>query len=354
MKERKLTKKVGTPPGTLIYTGEKIGEFQVSVFNYNTDSYTEQKMENIEDCFKFKDSPNVSWIDVSGLYNTEAIEKIGKHYNLHPLTLEDIVNINQRPKLEYFDDYAFIVLKMLTYNEELREVQSEQVSLIIGNNFIITFQEDIGDVFDPVRDRIRNNRGFVRKNGADYLLYALIDVVVDNYFIILEKLGEEIDELQEEVVINPAPETIQNIHNLRRNLIELRKSVWPLRDVLSSLYEDETQLFKKTAVYFRDVHDHSIQIIDMIETLRDITGELLDVYLSSVNNRMNEIMKVLTIIATIFMPLSFIAGVYGMNFKYMPELTWKYAYPTVLIVMLSIGTGMVIYFKRKNGCREQV
>lgn len=348
MKERKLTKKVGTPPGTLIYTGEKIGEFQVSAFNYNADNYTEQKMENVEDCFKFKDSPNVSWIDVSGLYNTEAIEKIGKHYNLHPLTLEDIVNINQRPKLEYFDDYAFIVLKMLTYNEELREVQSEQVGLILGNNFIITFQEDIGDVFDPVRDRIRNNRGSIRKNGADYLLYALIDVVVDNYFIILEKLGEEIDELQETVVINPAPETIQNIHNLRRNLIELRKSVWPLRDVLSSLYEDETQLFKKTSIYFRDVHDHSIQIIDMIETLRDITSELLDVYLSSVNNRMNEIMKVLTIIATIFMPLSFIAGVYGMNFKYMPELAWKYAYPTVLIVMLSIGIGMVIYFKRRK------
>jgi len=223
VKERKLTKKVGTPPGTLIYTGEKMGLFKINVFNYNADSYTEQKMESIESCFKFKDSPNVSWIDIAGLYNTEAIGEIGKYYNLHPLTLEDILNINQRPKLEYFDDYAFIVLKMLTYNNELREVQSEQVSLILGNNFVLTFQEDIGDVFDPVRDRIRNNRGSIRKNGADYLLYALIDVVVDNYFIILEKLGEEIDELQEMVVVNPSPETIQNIHTLRRNLIELRK-----------------------------------------------------------------------------------------------------------------------------------
>ena len=348
MKERKLTKKVGTPPGTLIYTGEKMGTFQINVFNYNADSYTEQKMESVESCFKFKDSPNVSWIDIAGLYNTEAIDEIGKYYNLHPLTLEDILNINQRPKLEYFDDYAFIVLKMLTYNDKSREVQSEQVSLILGNNYILTFQEDIGDVFDPVRDRIRNNRGSIRKNGADYLLYALIDVVVDNYFIILEKLGEEIDELQEMVVVNPSPEMIQDIHTLRRNLTELRKSVWPLRDVLSSLYEDEMQLFKSASVYFRDVHDHTIQIIDMVETLRDITSELLDVYLSSVNNRMNEIMKVLTIIATIFMPLSFVAGVYGMNFKYMPELGWKYGYPTILVVMLSIGIGLVIYFKRRK------
>ncbi len=300
MKERRLTQKVGTPPGTLIYTGENTEGFQISVIDYDVNTYTEQRMEKVEDCFKFKDSPTVSWIDITGLYNTEAIDEIGKYYNLHPLTLEDILNVNQRPKMEYFDDYIFIVLKMLTYNEQEHEIESEQVSLVLGDNFIFTFQEHIGDVFDPVRDRIRSNKGFIRKNDTDYLLYALIDIVVDNYFIILEKLSKEIDEIEDMVVLNPVPETVQILHKIRRNLIELRKSVWPLRDMLDNLSDGESDLFKKAAIYFRDVHDHSIQIIDMTETLRDITSELLDVYLSSVNNRMNEIMKVLTIIATIF------------------------------------------------------
>jgi magnesium transporter len=348
MERRKLTKKIGAPPGTLIYTGERKEDFEVSVIDYDADNYNELKVKDIEECFPFKDSPTVTWINIVGLHRTDAIEKIGSHYNLHPLVLEDILNVTQRPKIDYFENYIFIVLKMLTYNDESNEVESEQVSIILGKNFVFTFQERKGDVFDSVRERIRNNKGIIRKNGADYLLYSLIDVIVDNYFIILEKLGEEVEDLENEVVSNPSPDTVQTIHRLKRNLIDLRRSIWPLREVLNNLSRGESELLKKTSIYFRDVYDHTVQIIDTIETFRDMVSGVLDIYLSSVSNRMNAVMKVLTVIATIFMPLTFITGIYGMNFKYMPELEWKFGYPLVLIVMLCIGIGMIIYFKRKK------
>jgi magnesium transporter len=343
-RDRKLTKKIGVPPGTLIYTGDRREDFEVTVIDYNVDKYKELKVKNIEECFPFKDSPTVTWINIIGLHRIDVIEKIGGYYNLHPLVLEDVLNVDQRPKIEDLEEYAFVVLKMLTYDDG--SLETEQVSIILGKGFVFTFQERKGDVFEPIRERIRNDKGFIRKKGADYLFYALMDVIVDNYFIILEKIGEEIEDLEDKVISNPSPEAAQKIHRLKRDLIDLRKSKWPLREILNNLSKDE--LLKGTSIYFRDVYDHAIQVIDTIETYRDMTSGLLDVYLSSVSNRMNEVMKVLTIIATIFIPLTFIAGVYGMNFKYMPELEWRFGYLSVLGVMLCVVIGMMIYFRRKK------
>jgi len=309
----------------------------------------EKEAKEVEECFPFKDKPTVTWINIDGIQRIDVIEKIGKYFSLHPLALEDIVNTGQRPKMEDFVDYIFVVLKMLYYDEKERETKAEQLSLVLGPNWVISFQENEGDVFDPIRERIRADKGRIRKMGADYLVYALIDAVVDNYFIILEKIGEKIEEIEDELVANPAPETLQAIHNLKRQMIFLRKSVWPLREVISRLERWESQLINKsTDIYLRDVYDHTIQVIDAIETFRDMLSGMLDIYLSSVSNRMNEVMKVLTIIATIFIPLTLVAGLYGMNFRYMPELEWPWGYPLVLFFMFAIGVLMLIYFRKKK------
>jgi magnesium transporter len=277
------------------------------------------------------------------------IEKVGAHFGIHPLVLEDILHTGQRPKVEDLGDYIFIVLKMLYHDDQEDEMLGEQVSLLLGQNCVISFQEREGDIFNPIRERIRNSKGRIRRAGADYLAYALVDAIVDHYFVILEKMGEKIESLEEELVTNPTPETLQIIHKLKRNLIFLRKSVWPLREVINALERGESPLITEpTGIYLRDVYDHSIQVIDTIETFRDMVSGMLDIYLSSLSNRMNEVMKVLTIIATIFIPLTFIAGIYGMNFKFMPELEWHWGYPTALIVMLLIVGSMFIYFRRKK------
>jgi len=347
---KKVSRKTGLPPGTLIHVGKKGEEkVNISIIDYDEQHYQGKETENIEDCFPFKDKPTISWINIGGIHKIEIIEKIGKHFNLHPLLLEDILNTDQRPKIEDFDDYIFIVLKMLYYDEKEKEIISEQVSLIIGLNFVISFQEKEGDVFNPIRDRIRNAKGRIRKMGADYLAYALIDAIVDNYFIILEKIGEKIEGMEDELVANPTPETLQTIHNLKRDTIFLRKSVWPLREGINILERSESPLIQEsTGIFLRDVYDHTIQVIDTIETFRDMVSGMLDIYLSSISNRMNEVMKVLTIIATIFIPLTFIAGIYGMNFKYMPELEWRWAYFGVLSVMLVVGILMIFYFRRRK------
>jgi len=263
--------------------------------------------------------------------------------------MEDIANTDQRPKIEDFESYLFAVLKMLSYDEKEGEIIVEQLSLILGPSWVISFQENEGDVFDPIRERIRGAQGRIRKMGADYLVYALIDAVVDNYFIAIEKIGEKIEDIEDELVASPSPETLRAIHNLKRQMIVLRKSVWPLREVISRLERWESQLISKlTDIYLRDVYDHTIQVIDAIETYRDMLSGMLDIYLSSVSNRMNEVMKVLTIIATIFIPLTLVAGIYGMNFSYMPELKWDWGYPMVLSIMLAIGLVMLIYFRKKK------
>ena len=333
-----------------MYVGEKkIDRVRIRIIDYDEAQFQEKEAKTVEECFPFKDKPTVTWINIDGVHQVDIIEKIGNHFNIHPLVSEDIVNTGQRPKMEDFVNYIFVILKMLYYDEKINETKAEQISLILGSNFVISFQENEGDVFDPIRERIRSDRGRIRKMGADYLAYALIDTIVDNYFIILEKLGEKIEDIEDELVTNPALETLQNIHSLKIEMIFLRKSVWPLREVISRLERWESPLIDKSLnIYLRDVYDHTIQVIDSIETFRDMLSGLLDIYLSSVSNRMNEIMKVLTIIATIAIPLTVITGIYGMNFQFMPELQLQWSYPLVLLAMLTLGILMIRYFRRKK------
>jgi len=345
-----IKEKVGLPPGTLVHIGErKTEKVKITVIDYDSKNFQEKEVHKIEECFPFKDKPTVTWINIDGLQEVGVVEKIGTHFGVHSLILEDILHTGQRPKAEDLGDYLFIVLKMIYHDENEDEIMGEQVSLILGQNYVISFQEREGDIFNPIRERIRNGKGRIRKAGADYLAYALIDAIVDHYFVILEKLGEKIESLEEELVTNPIPETLQMIHTLKRNLIFLRKSVWPLREVISGLERGESPLITEpTGIYLRDVYDHTIQVIDTIETFRDMVSGMLDIYLSSLSNRMNEVMKVLTIIATIFIPLTFIVGIYGMNFKFMPELEWHWGYPTALIIMLLLVGFMLLYFRRKK------
>ena len=342
--------KAGLPPGSLVHVGRrKVERPRISVMDYSGKGLQEKELKRIEECFPFRDRRTVTWINIDGLHETGIIEKIGDRFRIHPLVLEDIVNTGQRPKMEEFDDYIYVVMKMLYSEGEGIEVHSEQLSLIIGSRYVITFQERPGDVFDPVRERIRKSKGRFVNSGSDYLSYALIDAVVDNYFKVLEKIGERIEDLEQELLRNPSPRTLQKIHSMKRELILLRKSVWPLRETISSLTRGDSSLIKgKTVIYLRDVYDHTIQVIDTIETLRDTASSMLDTYLSSVSNRMNEVMKVLTIIATIFIPLTFIAGIYGMNFEYMPELGWAYGYFAVWVVMITVALIMLANFRRKG------
>jgi magnesium transporter len=347
---KRVSKKIGLSPGTLVHIGKKkIEKVRIRLIDYDEARVQEKEVKAIEECFPFKDLPTVTWVNVDGLHDIEVMEKIGKHFGLHPLVLEDILNTDQRPKIEDFDDYIFVVLKMLYFDEDQEEVRAEQISIILGSNFVLSFQERVGDIFNPLRERIRSGKGRVRKMGSDYLAYALLDSIVDHYFVVLEKLGEKIEDMEEELVSNPTPETLQTIHNLKREMIFLRKSVWPLREVVSSLERGESSLIKEsTKIFLRDVYDHTIQVIDTVETFRDLLSGMLDIYLSSISNRMNEVMKVLTIFAAIFIPLTFIAGLYGMNFRFMPELEWHWGYPAVVVVMFAVGIFMLFYFRRKK------
>lgn len=347
---KKRSKKAGLPPGTLIHIGErKTEKIKITIMNYDETQFQVKETETLEECYPFKDRPTIAWINIDGIHEIETLEKLGDCFGLHPLTLEDILNTDQRPKIEDFGEYIFIVLKMLYPDNNNSEILTEQISLVLGQNFVISFQEREGDIFNSVRERIRSGKGRIRKMGADYLIYSLLDSIIDNYFIILEKLGEKIELLEEKLISHPVPETLNSMHKLKREMIFLRRSVWPLREVIVGLERGESSLIKgSTRIYLRDVYDHTIQVIDTIETFRDILSGMLDIYLSSVSNRMNAIMKVLTIIATIFMPLTFIAGIYGMNFKYMPELEWRLGYPVILLTMVSIGILMLVFFRRKK------
>jgi magnesium transporter len=347
---KKTSQKAGMSPGTLVHIGErKIEKAAITLMRYDPDRLEEKVLQRIEESFFCKDAPPVSWINIDGLHDVAAIEKIGLHFGIHPLTLEDIVNTGQRPKVDDFADYVYVVFKMLTFDETSNHITSEQVSLILGPHFLISFQETEGDVFNFVRERLRKGSLNMRKSGPDYLAYALMDAVVDHYFFILEKMGERIEQLEDRIYSQPAPEILQAIHDLKREIIYLRKQVWPMREVLNAWQKTESALVQQTTqVFIRDVYDHTIQVIDTIESFRDIIAGLTDLYLSTLSNRMNEVMKVLTIIATIFIPLSFIAGIYGMNFKFMPELEWKWSYPVLWAVLLVIFGGMLFYFKRRK------
>ncbi|TAN44203.1 MAG: magnesium/cobalt transporter CorA [Nitrospirae bacterium] len=347
----KRSKKTGLPPGTLVHIGKKRTDTaRISVIDYDETRFSEQTIDNCEQCVPFKEGPAVTWIDVDGIHQEKLLSQLGDCYGLHPLMLEDILNTEQRPKLEDYSEYLYIVLKMFYVDDKSGGIITEQISLVLGKNFVLSFQEGLeGDVFNTVREHLRNPVSRIRKMGADYLAYSLIDAVVDNYFVILEKVGERVESIEEALVGQPTPATLQSIHHLKRDLIFLRKSVWPLREVVSGLQRGESQLVNKnTLFYLRDVYDHTIQVIDTIESFRDMVSGMLEIYLSSVSNRLNSIMKVLTIITTIFMPLTFIAGVYGMNFKHMPEIEWTWGYPLILLVMVMIAASMLAFFRKKD------
>jgi magnesium transporter len=348
---KRVSQKAGLGPGALIPpAGGPTGPVKISAIKYDEANLTETStVTSIEQVLPTKEQTGVVWIDVDGIQDTALVEKIGTHFGFHPLVLEDIVTPDQRPKLEDYGDYLFITLKMLSLDAATNDVHVEEISILFGSNYVLTFQETEGDCFGPVRDRLRKGKERMRKAGPDYLTYALVDAIVDNYFTVLEKLGERFEDLQEIVITQPDPATLSTIHRLKSELLYLRKAVWPLRDVINGLQRSESTLIGRTTeIYLRDVHDHTVQVIDTIETFRDMLSGMLDIYLSSVSNRLNAVMKVLTIIATIFIPLTFIAGVYGMNFEFMPELHWRWGYPLIMGFMFTMGVGMLVWFRRKK------
>jgi magnesium transporter len=347
---KRAQRKVALAPGTVEYVGEKkVERVRVSLIDYDDAALKERDITSIEDCFPCRDTNTTSWINVNGLNDTALLTALGNHFGLHSLVLEDIVNTHQRPKLEDYDDYLYIVIKMLDYDDTTGLVTSEQVSLVLGPTYVLSFQEREGDVFEPIRERIRAGKGRIRHGGADYLAYALLDTVVDHYYAVLEKLGEQIESIEDTVIGDPSPDLLGTIHSLKREMLYVRKAVWPLREVVNTLERGESKLINKaTHVFLRDVYDHTIQVIDAVESFRDIISSMQDLYLSSISNRMNEVMKVLTVIATIFVPLTFVAGIYGMNFEFMPELKWRWSYLFFWVVVVCIGGGMLHFFWKKR------
>jgi len=345
---QKRSKKTGLPPGTLVHIGERKSEkVTVVVFRYSTTSCEEKQVEQV-DQLSPPAGESIIWVNVGGVHKVEMVETLGKQFSLHPLLLEDVTNTDQRPKLDDYEAYIFLVMKMLSMTDR-KDIAVEQVSFVLGKNYVISFQENGTDVFQPVRERLRGGKGRLRQSGADYLLYALVDAIVDQYFAVLEHIGEKIEAVQQDVVDDPKPETLSEIHALKRQLLFVRRAVWPLRDVMTNLSRSDCPFLQHpTKLFFRDVYDHVVQIVDTIEILREMVSASLDIYLSSVSYRLNTIMRVLTVITTIFMPLSFIASIYGMNFEYMPELRAPWGYPLVLGVMAAVGIGMLMLFRNKR------
>ena len=347
---KRRAKKAGMPPGSLVYLGDKQDAgTKITLFDYVDGHCTEREIAHVDECAPYKESNTVTWINIDGIQNIDVLEKIGKQYDLHSLVMEDILNTDQRPKVEDHDRYLYVVLKMLSYNDAEQEIAIEQLSLVLGENFVLSFQDKPGDVLDPLRERIRHAQGRIRKLGADYLLYAIMDEVVDHYFTVMEKLGEKVEQVEDIVAVRPKQDTLQQIHRLKREMIMLRKVVWPLRELVSTLLHDSTPLLKETtAIYFRDLHDHIAQIIDGVEAYRDMLSGMLDVYLSIMSNRTNGVMKVMALFSAIFMPLTVITGIFGMNFKDFPELEWRYGFQGTVILMVVLAVGMIIFFRRKN------
>ncbi len=342
--------KTGSAPGTMVFVGEqRLLNVQIDVINYGPQHCSELANVSPGKCTDFASGGGVTWMNVNGVHDIALIEQLGAAFGLHPLTLEDIVNTTQRPKVEDFPRYIFMVLKMIEFNDATQFLEIEHVSVILGSNFVISFLEDDGDVFDAVRDRIRSGGGRIRQMKADYLAYSLMDAVVDHYYLAIERMGDLIEEVDDRLLEHPDPQDMKEIHGLKRGVLSLRKAVWPIREEVGAIVKSEsTLLSQESRIYWRDLYDHCVQIIDLVETLRDILGGMHDTYLSSLSHRMNEVMKVLTIISTIFIPLTFIAGVYGMNFKVMPELEWQGGYYAVWALMIVIGVTLYLYFRRKR------
>ncbi|WP_024821966.1 MULTISPECIES: magnesium/cobalt transporter CorA [Aminobacterium] len=349
-KHNPRTAKTGLPPGSLVHVGEqKTRQTSLRFMQYSENIFTEKSLSSLDEFDKNVVEDTEVWLDIMGIHDIPVVESIGERFSIHHLVLEDILNTEQRPKAEDHDAFVYVILKMLDIDPVSLKIRVEQVSLILGNNLILSFQEEPGDVFDPVRERIRSAAGRFRRLGADYLLYALMDAIVDRYFVILECIGESIEEIEEALLENPDAHSIHDLYLRKRELLTLRHAVWPLREAVNSLRKTDNRLIQpETLAYFEDLYDHVIQVIDTVETFRETIASMLDLYLSSLSNRMNEVMRVLTVISTLFIPLTFIVGVYGMNFKYMPELDWKWGYIFVWLLMGLIISGMGMWFKRKK------
>ncbi|MCM4160806.1 magnesium/cobalt transporter CorA [Antarcticibacterium flavum] len=356
LRRPKSTKALNQPPGTVTYIGRKeSAETRLEVIDYNKESFERYTSTRPEDAFDFENENKTTWINIDGLSNTAEIEKLGKYYNLHPLILEDIVNTNQRPKIDEYQDFIFVVVKMLYFPKEATSktngnLVSEHVSFVVGEDYVLSFQEAGGDVFDGVRERLENGKGRIRGNGADYLLFCLLDAIIDNYFEVIDHMGDQIEFLEEDLFQKqPSDDITFQIQELKRTILRIRRAVFPLREVLSRLEKMDTNLIQeKTRNYFRDLYDHITQVSENIEIYREMTWGLMDMYMTTISNKMNEVMKVLTIIATIFIPLTFIAGIYGMNFEFMPELQWKYSYFVLWGIMLMVFVVMLYFFRKKK------
>ncbi|MFH1830424.1 MAG: magnesium/cobalt transporter CorA [Pseudomonadota bacterium] len=347
---KRSTKTLGMAPGALVHVGEKkIEEPIITLFDFDEERVTERRALHIDECIPLKDTKSISWINIDGIHDTKLIDDIGKGFGLHPLVCEDVLNTHQRSKIDEFEDYVFFALKMISYNEAEDDIDIEQISLILGKRFVLTFQEKPGDVFEGVRERIRKSRGKVRQEGCDYLAYSLLDAMVDSYFLVMEKISDKVEHLEEAVITSPKPKDLNEIHRLKNRMAFLRRSIWPLREIVGSLLKNGSKLIdEKLEPYLRDLYDHTLQVTDAIDMFRDMLSGLQEVYLSSLSNKMNEVMKVLTIFASIFIPLTFVAGVYGMNFEYMPELKWRMGYPLVLLIMLGVALVMLGFFWKKK------
>jgi len=345
---RKYTHKVGLPPGTL-FEPEEHTEPEYEVFNFNPGEYHERKGKGIPEFQEFEKESTVTWLNIVGVEDKELLQKIGEKFQVHPVVLEDIQNTVQRPKIEDYGSFIFITLRMMRWSEDEEEIISEQLSLIIGQHFVISFQEQSGDVFYSIRSRIREGKGRIRHEGADYLGYALVDMVVDTYFLIMERLEDVMEDIEEGIVDGEGHKVMDNLRLVRKRFISIRRAVWPLREVMNQIQKQEFSLIdSSTRIYFKDLYDHVLRIIDTLELMKETSSALADSYQTELSNDMNSVMKVLTIIATIFIPLTFIAGIYGMNFEQMPELAVPWAYPAVLSVMLLIGVIMLVFFKYKK------
>lgn len=345
----------GSLPGT-ITIDKDAPPTTIILIDYSEAERIRVQLEKPEDCIPYLDTESVSWVDVLGLGSEDILLRLGKVFKLHLLVLEDIVNVPQRPKVEDYEDHLVIITQMVLLKEKSSGFWTEQVSFVLGKHYLLTVQEEpTRDCFQPVRDRIRTGKGSIRNQGSDYLAYTLLDAIIDGFFPVLEAYGERIEELEEEVVTNPTRQTLEKIYRVRRELLALRRAIWPQRDAINALIRDGSDLISSDVrIYLRDCYDHSVQVMDLVETYRELSSGLMDVYLSSVGNRMNEIMKFLTVMSSIFIPLTFVAGVYGMNFNTdkspwnMPELNWYWGYPLCLAVMFAIATALVVFFWRRG------
>ena len=341
--------KAGMPPGSVVYVGEEPPEAaRITVIDYGPEHYEEREVDDLSEVEDYRDTGSVTWINVDGVHEEEIVEEIGARYALHPLLMEDVVSTGQRPKMEEYEEHLFMVLQMLV-PEDGGVVRGEQVSLVLGPHWIVSFQERRGDVFDGLRHRLRSGKSRARTSGPDYLAYRLLDAIVDQYFVVLERMGDSLEDLEEQVIEEPDQETLEAVHELKGELLFVRRAAWPVRELVNALQRAESELVAEgTDPYLRDVYDHAVQVIDTTETYRDLVSGLVDLYMSGVSNRMNEVMKVLTIIATIFIPVTFVAGLYGMNFQWMPELQWRWGYPAVLVLMAVMAGAMIVYFRRRD------